>query len=154
MADTIQLRAGNKSGMPTLLDRELAYVRDENALYMGTDTGNKKIGAALEAAVSALQSTVGGHSTSISSLNATVDTLDTDLNTLETTVSAQGTQIGSLDTRIGNTETSVSTLQNEKLSASKAAAQSNLAADAELETVVAAFNALVAAMKASGLMNT
>lgn len=43
MADTIQLRAGNKSGMPTLADREVAYVRDENALYTGTPAGNKKI---------------------------------------------------------------------------------------------------------------
>lgn len=126
MADTIQLRAGNKTGMPTLLDRELAYVRNENALYVGTDTGNKKIGAALEAAVSALQSTVSG----------------------------QGAQIGTLETTVSALSSSVSALQSEKLSASKAEAQSNLAADAELATVVAAFNALVAAMKASGLMIT
>ena len=117
MADTIQLRAGNKTGMPTLLDRELAYVRDENALYVGTDTGNKKIGAELEA-----------------------------------TVNWQGTQIGTLQTSVGNLGSAVSTLQTEKLSASKAETQSDLAAEAELGDVVAAFNALVAAMKASGLM--
>lgn len=45
MADKIQIRAGNKSGMPTLTDRELAYVRDENALYIGTPDGNKKVSA-------------------------------------------------------------------------------------------------------------
>lgn len=45
MADTIQLRAGNKENMPVLRDREPAYVRDENALYVGTPEGNKKVGA-------------------------------------------------------------------------------------------------------------
>lgn len=43
MADTILLRAGNKEGMPNLAQRELAYVKDENALYIGTSDGNKKI---------------------------------------------------------------------------------------------------------------
>lgn len=152
MADTIQLRAGNKAGMPELLDRELAYVRDEEALYVGTPTGNKKMGKKLEDAVSALQSTVSGHSNSIAGLNATVDTLDTDLNTLETTVGTHGSQLGTLQTSVGNLGSAVSTLQIEKLSASKATAQSELAADADLAAVVAAFNALVAAMKASGLM--
>ena len=55
MADTIQVRAGNKANMPTLADRELAYVRDEEALYVGTPDGNVKIGAALEASVKALE---------------------------------------------------------------------------------------------------
>lgn len=117
MADTIQLRAGDKAGMPELLDRELAYVRDEEALYVGTPTGNKKVGKKLEDAVS-----------------------------------AHGSQIGTLQTSVGNLGSAVSTLQIEKLSASKAETQSELAADADLAAVVAAFNALVAAMKASGLM--
>ena len=43
MADKIQIRAGNKSGMPTLTDRELAYVKDETALYIGTAGGNKRL---------------------------------------------------------------------------------------------------------------
>ena len=43
MADTIQLRGGNKEGMPALAAREIAYVKDENALYMGTPAGNRKI---------------------------------------------------------------------------------------------------------------
>lgn len=41
---------------------------------------------------------------------------------------------------------------DEKLSAEAAAAQSTLAADAELAAVIDAFNALVSAMKASGIM--
>lgn len=45
MADMILLRAGKKAGMPTLLDREIAYVRDEKTLYVGTQEGNVRIGA-------------------------------------------------------------------------------------------------------------
>lgn len=45
MADTILLRAGNKAGMPKLNDREIAYVRDEKTLYVGTPGGNARIGA-------------------------------------------------------------------------------------------------------------
>lgn len=40
MADTIHLRAGNEEKMPTLADREPAYVRDKKALYIGTPEGN------------------------------------------------------------------------------------------------------------------
>ena len=98
MADKIQIRAGNKSGMPTLTDRELAYVRDENALYIGTPTGNKDINAELK--------------------------------------------------------TAVSELQKDKLTASPVAAQAELSAEADLATAVAAMNALIAAMKSSGVMNT
>ena len=43
MADTIQIRAGNKDSMPVLADREIAYVRDEKALYIGTPQGNVKL---------------------------------------------------------------------------------------------------------------
>ena len=35
MADSLQIRAGNKANMPTLADRELVYVRDEKKLYIG-----------------------------------------------------------------------------------------------------------------------
>ena len=65
MADKIQIRAGNKSGMPTLTDRELGYVRDENALYIGTPTGNKDINADVKAAVATLNNTVAGHTTAL-----------------------------------------------------------------------------------------
>lgn len=41
--DTIQLRAGDRADMPALSDREPAYVRDENALYVGTPEGAKKV---------------------------------------------------------------------------------------------------------------
>lgn len=43
MADTILIKAGNKSTMPTLHDREIAYCKDEKALYIGTAGGNVKL---------------------------------------------------------------------------------------------------------------
>lgn len=95
MADTILIKAGNKANMPTLVQREIAYVNDEEALYIGTPDGNVKV--------------------------------------------------------LGN---DIAKLTKEKLTASKAAAQNALAADANLAAVVAAFNALVAAMKESGQMNS
>ena len=43
MADSIRIRGGSREGMPRLADRELAYVRDEEALYIGTAEGNVKL---------------------------------------------------------------------------------------------------------------
>lgn len=90
MADAIRIRSGNKDGMPHLADREPAYVRDENAFYIGTPAGNKKVGA----------------------------------EELE-----------------------------KKLTARPAASQAALAAEATLAQVIEAHNALIAALKASGIMS-
>lgn len=43
MANKIKLRRGNKSGMPTLDEGELAYVKDEQSVYVGTSSGNKEL---------------------------------------------------------------------------------------------------------------
>ena len=76
MADTIRLRAGNKDGMPKLADRELAYVRDENALYVGTPTGNKDITAgkltASQVAAQAEVSTSAGTKDLAAALNSLI----------------------------------------------------------------------------------
>lgn len=117
MADTIQLRAGNKANMPTLADREPAYVRDEKALYVGTPTGNVKIGEALEAAVAALDS----------AMNTAIDTIG-----------------GDVDILLGRTA---------ELEARKAGSVADVASDAELAAVIGKVNELIAALKASGLMN-
>jgi hypothetical protein len=39
MADLIQIKGGSGT-VPTLQDKELAYSRDEKALYIGTPDGN------------------------------------------------------------------------------------------------------------------
>lgn len=101
MADALYLKAGNKAGLPDLQDREMAYVRDENALYIGTPAGNRKIGEELETAIKELREEL-----------------------------------------------------EDKLTASPVALQQDISADADLAAVVSAFNSLLAAMKASGIMST
>lgn len=89
MADNIYLRAGKKASMPELASREIAYVTDEEALYVGTPDGNVKV---------------------------------------------NGKELA------------------KKLEATPAAAQAELDLEAEAATIANAFNSLIAAMKASGLM--
>lgn len=123
MADSLQIRGGNKSTMPTLQDREPGYCKDEKALYMGTSGGNVKLcGADDPARITALETTTGTHTTQISELT-------TSLSGLQATVCG-------------------------KLTASPAAPQAALAEEAALADVVAAYNALVAALKAAGIMST
>ena len=65
-----------------------------------------------------------------------------------------GTQLGNVFMPRAGTDDRVDDLEKDKLTATKVAAQASLAADADTETLIAAFNSLVAAMKASGVMNT
>jgi len=88
MADKIQIRAGNKSGMPTLTDRELAYVRDENALYIGTPSGNKDINGELKQAVIELQETVATHGNAIKANADAVAAYEARIAALEARVAA------------------------------------------------------------------
>jgi len=46
MNDIIRLRAGNRESMPKLRDREPAYVRDEEALYIGAGSSSVKLASA------------------------------------------------------------------------------------------------------------
>ena len=81
MADTIQIKRGVKSGIPTLLLGELGYCTDTDELYIGTSNGNKLIGkVALEVAVANLETTVTEHADRIATLEAQVAGL---LNTEE-----------------------------------------------------------------------
>lgn len=101
MADTVQIRAGARSGLPDLTDREFGWTRDEKELYIGTHAGNEKVTGKVWEALTALQ------------------------------------------TALGN-----------KLTATPAAAQAALADTADLAAVIGAVNGLLAAMKASGLMES
>ena len=101
--------------MPTLIPRELVYVTDEQALYIGTSKGNVKLcSAELIAAVVAMSAAVGGNTKTIQELKTSLDN---------------------------------------KLTASPVAAQATVAADADTAAVITAVNNLIAAMKASGVMN-
>lgn len=67
------------------------------------------------------------------------------------------TKVSGLETTTGEHTTQISALQtavNGKLTASKVAAQSALDGAADLAAVITAFNVLVAALKAAGVMNT
>lgn len=51
MKDPIQIRAGKLDGrkeMPRLADYEIAYQMEEKAMYIGTPTGNVKLGGITE----------------------------------------------------------------------------------------------------------
>ena len=100
MADLIQVKRGDTTGVSFLADGELAYSREEKALYIG-DGGrrNQKLCSAETAA-------------------------------------------------------KIEALESEKLTATAAEAQTSLEDTTELAGVITAFNALLEALKASGLMKT
>lgn len=145
MADTIQLRAGNKNSMPVLLDREIAYVRDEKALYVGTPTGNEKIGAALENAVASLES----------AMNTAIETFDGEMDIVLGKTTALEGRATSLEGRANALEGRAAALEGRAtaLEGRKAAAVAPLATDAQLATVITTVNSLIASLKACGLMN-
>lgn len=107
MADTIQIKGGKREGMPPLAEREMAYVSDEKALYIGTDKGNQKLCSA-----------------------------DT-----EQKVANYGARFADIDLELGS-----------KLTAKKVVSLAELGAGVDLATVIAAYNSLIAALKASGVM--
>ena len=158
MADKIQIRAGNKSGMPTLTDRELAYVRNEKALYVGTPTGNQKLcSGETEGKVSALEQTVATHGSTISEHGNKltehgnkITEHGNKLNEYGNTISEHGNAIKANSDAIKSQQSDLA----KKLTASPVVAQAGIATDADLKTAVAAINALIAAMKSSGVMNT
>ena len=67
MADIIKIKGGS-GAVPTLQDRELAYSKDEQALYIGTENGNVKL--------------VGG-STDISEISKQIEDIIARLEVLE-----------------------------------------------------------------------
>ncbi len=62
MADLIRIKGGS-GNVPTLQERELAYRKDEKALYIGASTGNERLCGAddiseLNAKIKALEGTI------------------------------------------------------------------------------------------------
>lgn len=134
MADALQIRAGKKTGMPTLAVREPAYVTDEEALYIGTPAGNKRLcRAGAEADLQAQIEMVAG----------AVTELDEEL-------AQQQDAFQALELVVQGHEDAL----EEKLTADPLASLSTLDAAADLAAVIAAYNNLIAAMKASGMMAT
>lgn len=123
MTDSFKLLAGNKEGMPNLPDRAPAFVRDEQAIYVGTPDGNLMLCKAKNLR---------------------------DIEALEESVKS----LGEADTAMQQSIQQLNEAVGKKLSASPAAAQAELGADANLAAVIASINQLIADMKAAGLMNT
>lgn len=129
MADSVQIRRGRKETMPELADGEQGYCRDEKALYIGSEDGNVMLCKA--------------------------QTLE-DVEALQKASEDQGKALETQGQTLASQSESLKQLSeavNGKLTAKAAAAQSALEADADLSVMVNAFNSLLAAMKAGGLMS-
>lgn len=70
MADLIKIKGG-RGAVPTLQDRELAYSKDENALYIGTENGNVKLSGSGDD--SAMKAYIDGL---VATINARLDALE------------------------------------------------------------------------------
>lgn len=74
MADLIQIKGGN--GSSPLQDRELAYKKDTEELYIGTSSGNKRLcGAGDVARLEQLIASINAH---ITTINARLDALSSE----------------------------------------------------------------------------
>lgn len=76
MADLIRIKGGN-GDVPTLQDRELAYSRDEEALYIGTDNENVRLCGKRDVA------RINDLYTKIEELNAQIEGITARLEALE-----------------------------------------------------------------------
>lgn len=151
MADSLQIRGGNKDGIPKLADRELGYCKDENTLYIGTTSGNQKIAdAAVFNQITKLQIRTAGVEIKATNLETRATNLETSATNLESKATSLETRASNLEDRA----TSLETEMGNKLTASKVAAQADLAADADLAAVISAYNGLLAALRAAGIMTT
>ena len=77
MADLIAIKGGS-GDVPTLQNRELAYRKDEKALYIGTESGNVRLcGAEDVARIDTLNANIGAMSKLIEDITARLDALET-----------------------------------------------------------------------------
>ena len=77
MADLITIKGGN-GNVPTLQDRELAYRKDEKALYIGTESGNVRLcGAEDVTNIDALNASIEAINTLLADITARLDALET-----------------------------------------------------------------------------
>lgn len=146
MADGIRLRAGLKAGMPRLADREPAFVRDEAALYIGTPEGNVKLAAAgLEGRVDKLEETAR-------TCGETLDAHGEALESAEGILHTQGETLEQLQTAKTAQQEALTRLEREKLTAVPLPSMAALPEDASPADAAAAWNTLLAALKAAGMM--
>ena len=127
MADTIQFKRGAAASAPKLAEGEPGWCRDTKELFIGTLAGNEKIADAT------IFDTVEQH---------------------EQMIARHGNTLTEQDEKLAEHDRELSQIQEDKLSANAASSVSALGADAELAAVVEKINALLAAMKTAGLMES
>lgn len=160
--EAVKIMAGHLRYIQEQLEYTLMNLDSSNIIAIDTDEtelggGTVDVLNGLEKAVGGLGQTVSGLSSSVSGHGRTISELQQGLGSLSGTVSSQDQEIMILNNTLDNHGNRIRSLENTmpgKLTASPAAAQGALAAEADLAAVIAAWNGLVAAMKAAGLMNT
>lgn len=75
MADLIRIKGGN-GAVPTLKDREMAYSKDEKALYIGTESGNVRLCSAEDADTNQLATKIDDLTMAFFELAARVQALE------------------------------------------------------------------------------
>ena len=150
MADTIKIRAGNKANMPTLADREIAYVRDEEALYVGTPGGNKKVSANAEAVENRVKALEDAQKTQQEKLTA----LETTQQTQAETLVDHAAKVELYRNQVVQIRNALVQQLDTKLTATPMEAMNALDEGADMASVVNAINSLITAMKNSGVMST
>ena len=93
MADLIKIKAGS-GNVPTLQDRELAYRKDEQALYIGTGDKNVRL--------------CGGGD--LADINTKISEINTDINEIRAEINALMTEISGVKTDISNINAEIATL--------------------------------------------
>lgn len=132
MADTVQIAAGLKADMPTLIARFLGYCTDAKELYIGTSGGVNVLLASNNAALGKFANiTITGQTSLASTSNGELFE--------DTTGELKYKSTGG-------------TVINLTQAANVCASQSALESSATLADVISAFNALLAAMKSAGQM--
>ena len=137
MADNIQFYRGLEAKLPTLRPGQPGYCKDTKRLYIGSDNDNVLVADNVRI--------------------VKVDTLELEIDNVETRVDSLEAAQQQLKTAQQQLQSAVQQLQNSmngKLTASAVTAQDALTDGATLEDVTAKVNALIAAMKASGVMSS
>lgn len=83
MADLIKIKAGS-GNVPTLQERELAYRKDEKALYIGTDDKNERLCGAGD----------------IADINSRLDSINAEINKIKATITTLNGLIDEINTRL------------------------------------------------------
>ena len=98
MNDLITIKGGNGK-VPVLQNREPGYSYDEEALYIGTDKGNKRLCGAND---------IGSILTEISSINTKINSTNSEISSINTKINSTNSEISRINTKINSTNSEIS----------------------------------------------